>query len=112
MFVPRSVRFLSAFLAVLLLSLSVISRAPQSGCRCLERKSARARQAEESKKCVFGQMRSLTANFVLPASVDTEVATKISQTPFEVSLRYEQEGLPGIPLRARARSPPRSPRSC
>lgn len=107
----RKQRYFSAFLAVLLLSLSVISRAPQSRCRCHERKSARARQAQEAKPCVFGQMRSLTASFVLPPAVDTDDDLKLSDRPVSKTLQFSEGARSGRLLTARARAPPASPLS-
>ena len=104
--VGRKRRYFSAFLAVLLLSLSVISRAPQSKCRCHERKSARARQTQEAKPCVFGQMRSLTASFVLPSSLATDDRIKLSSLPTSQILQAQDVVIAGDFVRARARAPP------
>jgi hypothetical protein len=86
--------------------LAVVSRAPQSKCRCHERKSTSRTQKQEQKPCLFGQMRSLTASYVLPASVAAERGERISYLPIL------HTSLDGISLRTavlerpRARSPP------
>lgn len=106
--VRRSNRhWISTFLAVLLLTLSVVSRAPQSKCRCHERKSARQQQQQDSKPCVFGQLRSLTASFVLPADVEADEANSEGSFIESNLALVDQVSSAGFLLRARARSPPR-----
>jgi hypothetical protein len=106
MFGFRFRQSLSLMMAVVLLSLAVVSRAPQSKCRCHERKSASRNQKQEQKPCVFGQMRSLTASYVLPASVEAEKPPRISFLPITHSSRYGVASRSGTSERPRARSPP------
>ena len=106
MFGFRFRQSLSLMMAVVLLSLAVVSRAPQSKCRCHERKSASRTQKQEQKPCVFGQMRSLTASYVLPASVVAEDNNQLSFLPIIHSARDGVTSRVGTYERPRARSPP------
>jgi hypothetical protein len=101
--VVRAQRFLALMMAVILLSLSVISRAPQSKCRCGARKTT---STQESRPCVFGQMRSLTGTFVLPASVEPKDTSILVNRPLEVAPASNDFSLVGITDRPRERSPP------
>jgi len=106
MFGFRFRQSLSLMMAVVLLSLAVVSRAPQSKCRCHERKNASRSQKQEQKPCVFGQIRSLTASYLLPASVEAEEANRLSFVPI---IHSAHEGVTlriGTYERPRARSPP------
>jgi len=98
---PRAI--FSVMMAVFLLSLAVISRAPQSKCRCGGRKAA---TAQESKPCVFGQMRSLTGAFVLPASVSPKDRSVLVVRPLEVHLPHGYSPRGELKDRPRERSPP------
>lgn len=102
---PRIQHYVSVMMAVVLLSIAIGSRAPQSRCRCHERKSSRS-QTQDSKPCVFGQMRSLTASYVLPATVEPEerlaLATVIISSLSRVGVGPQR----GIGDRPRARAPP------
>jgi hypothetical protein len=97
--------YLSVMMAVVLLSLAIGSRAPQSKCRCHEKKSTRS-QTQDSKPCVFGQMRSLTASYVLPATVGPE--ERLTLATFVASALIHTGVGPqlGMSDRPRARSPP------
>lgn len=88
---------------MILLTLAVISRAPQSKCRCHERRSGRSEQA---KACVFGQMRSLTASYVLPAAAEVEHGVLLSECPAQRAVLETACLLTGSWYRALARSPP------
>jgi len=101
----RIQQYISAMMAVVLLSIAVGSRAPQSKCRCHERKSSRSR-TQDSKPCIFGQMRSLTASYVLPASVEPE--ERVTLASIVVSILSSEGVGPqrGLSDRPRARSPP------
>jgi hypothetical protein len=106
MFGIRLRQSISMIMAVVLLSLAVVSRAPQSKCRCHERKSASRTQKQEQKPCLFGQMRSLTASYVLPASVDAKESKRFSLLPTVHSARDAMAPRAGMYERPRARSPP------
>lgn len=106
MFGFRFRQSLSLMMAVVLLSLAVVSRAPQSKCRCHERKSASRSQKQEQKPCVFGQIRSLTASYLLPASVEAEEGNRLSFVPIIHSAREGVTLRIGTYERPRARSPP------
>jgi hypothetical protein len=106
MFGLRFRHSISLMMAVVLLSLAVVSRAPQSKCRCHERKSASRTQKQDQKPCVFGQMRSLTASYVLPASVEAQESERLSFLPIIHSARDGVALRIGIYERPRARSPP------
>ncbi len=97
---------ISAMMAIVLLSLAVVSRAPQSKCRCHERRGSSRSQTQDQKPCVFGQMRSLTASYVLPATVEVEEETPLDFIPiahFALEGVGSQVGASDYP---RARSPP------
>ena len=106
MFGSRLRQSVSLMMAVVLLSLGVVSRAPQSKCRCHERKNASRTQKQEQKPCVFGQMRSLTASYVLPASVEAAENERLSFLPILNSARHGVASRVGTYDRPRARSPP------
>lgn len=101
----RIQRAFSVMMAVFLLSLAVISRAPQSKCRCGARKTT---SAQEAKPCVFGQMRSLTGAYVIPASVSPKDESILVSRPREASVAYRSVFRVGIADRPRERSPPAS----
>jgi hypothetical protein len=113
----RSQKTLSAIVAVVLLSLAVVSRAPQSKCRCHERRKLSSQSAssqpassrpvkQEQKPCVFGQLRTLTASYLLPAAVEPQsrepVASVLVTSNSLVGLAHHV----GVNARPRARSPP------
>ena len=98
-------QYVSVMMAVVLLSLAIGSRAPQSRCRCHEKKSTRS-QAQDSKPCVFGQMRSLTASYVLPATVDPEERITLATVIISSLSRIGVAPQRGVIDRPRARSPP------
>lgn len=103
----RSQKTLSAFLAVVLLSLAVVSRAPQSKCRCHERRQSSSRPLkQEQKPCVFGQLRSLTASYVLPATVGPDEQRSVASVPAIINSLAGLAPHVGIDARPRARSPP------
>lgn len=105
----RGLRFrhsISAMMAIVLLSLAVVSRAPQSKCRCHERRGTSRSQTQDQKPCVFGQMRSMTASYVLPAAIVVEDEAPLTWIPivhFSLEGMTYQAGTSGYP---RARSPP------
>lgn len=97
---------ISAIMALVLLSLAVVARAPQSKCRCHERRGTSRSQTQDQKLCVFGQMRTLTASYILPATIDVEEETHLNFIPI---LHFAVEGIGSRAGRSdypRARSPP------
>lgn len=105
----RSQKTISAIVAVVLLSLAVVSRAPQSKCRCHERRQSSSRpQKQEQKPCVFGQLRTLTASYVLPATVVPQDREPVAFIPVLINSLAGLAPHVGSGARPRARSPPDS----
>jgi hypothetical protein len=93
-------------MAIVLLSLAVVSRAPQSKCRCHERRGSSRSQTQDQKPCVFGQMRSMTASYVLPATIAVEEKAPLAWIPIVHSSLEGVSYQAGISDYPRARSPP------
>lgn len=105
----RFQKSISAIVAVVLLSLAVVSRAPQSKCRCHERRQSSSRpQKQEQKPCVFGQLRTLTASYVLPATVVPQDREPAALVAVIINPLVGLAPHIGVDARPRARSPPAS----
>jgi hypothetical protein len=105
MLLSRSNSVLRMTVAMVLLSLAIVSRAPQNKCRCHEKKSGRT-QTQQGKPCVFGQMRSLSSSYVLPISIQPEEKSKPTLTVTVAFPKSSGRAAGGEVERPMARSPP------
>lgn len=102
----RTRRFFSVTMALLVLSVALVSRAPTSKCRCHERRKPAKQQQQQSTPCVFGQLRSLAASIVMPAGASADLTVEFNPFhDFEVS-EFTTKALHGGVFAANARAPP------